>query len=141
MESKLGYINVIEESTNNVVPSKYHEAILRSVLADKYLGDIRDVNINKYFTSKGHLLVSVSEIFCDNLMLYKIMKKEDLIRENNQILMNTNNRKITNLEIKECFSKGDLVLNAFDVKIKHIVSANSENTKSYILSRVNKPEK
>ena len=138
MESSLGYVNVIEESTNNVVPSKYHEVILRSLQADKYLGDIKDVNINKYSTSKSHLLVSVSEIFCDNIMLYKIMKKEDTIRENNQLLLNTNNRKITNLEIKECFSKGGLVLNALDVKIKHVISANSENTKSYILSRVNK---
>jgi hypothetical protein len=46
-------------------------------------------------------------------------------------------RKITNFEIKEAFSKCNIILHPLDAKIKHIISANSENTKSYILSRIN----
>jgi hypothetical protein len=74
MESKKDCVNVIEDLTNNVTPSKYHEAIFNSMLIDSCLGDIKNVNINKYFTSKGNLLEPVSEMFCDNIMLYKIRR-------------------------------------------------------------------
>jgi hypothetical protein len=46
-------------------------------------------------------------------------------------------RKITNLEIKECFKTAGIELKPLALKIKHVISANTENAKSYILSRVN----
>ena len=146
MESLQNYVNVIEDETNNVTPTKYHEVILRSLLADGYLGDIRDVTINKYFTTKHHTLQPASEVFCDNIMLYKTFTDQEVIKENNQLLLSTNMRKITNYEIKECFiqsqrdskAESKLELKPLDVKIKQIISAQTENTKSYILSRINK---
>jgi hypothetical protein len=137
MESRKDCVNVIEDSTNNVNPSKYHEAIFNSMLIDSCLGDNKNVNINKYFTSKANLLEPVSEMFCDNIMLYKIITEEDTIKENKLVLFNTNMRNITNFEIKEAFSRCNIILHPLDVKIKHIISATSVNTKSYILSRIN----
>jgi hypothetical protein len=46
MESRNDCVNVIEHSTNNVNPSKYHEAIFNSMLTYSCLGDIKFVRAN-----------------------------------------------------------------------------------------------
>jgi len=102
------------------------------------LHNISNVDVNKYFRQKVSLLEGVSNVFSDNIMIYKLVDESKTIVENNMRLLNTEIRKSSNHEIKFIFEACKLKLNPLDVKIKNVVSlhTDNENYQSYIRSRV-----
>jgi len=111
--------------------TKLNEAILNSLTYSNELTDISEVNVNKYYKSENNDVIPASDAFIDNIMLYKIFDKSDVIKENKPFHLNTNNRKITNFEIKECCRKKGIVLTPLAV-----ISGNA-NDESYIMKRIN----
>ena len=127
----------IKISGNVISSKKLHEAILNSLTFSNDLTDISNVNVNEYYKSEHNEVISTSDIFIDNIMIYKIFKKSDVITEKNKLFLNTNNRKVTNYEIKECFRSEGFMLNPLAVKIRHVISGDT-NENSYIMKRINK---
>jgi len=121
------HITISAQSTTTTSTTKYVKMMIRYLVSEGRVHDISNVDVNKYFMQKANRLEEVSNIFSDNMMIYKLVDESKTIVENNMRLLNTEIRKATNHEIKFIFEACELKINPLDVKIKNVVSLHTDN--------------
>jgi len=67
--------------------------MIRYLVSEGRVHDISNVDVNNYFRQKVNRLEEVSNIFSDNMMIYKLVDESKTIVENNMRLLNTEIRK------------------------------------------------
>ena len=89
---------------------------------NNFVSNIADVNVNKYYSKNNLSLKPITPLFCDSLILYGLLKNEDVNCRHNVWYINTSVVSFYNKKVKELFEKYNIKLNHLNVKSKLPIS-------------------
>ena len=131
MEQHSGISNTYKISAKDFKKDKnLSEDILTFLLKEAYyiklVSDI-DVDFNKDVTNKTSLK-EISNLFCDNIILYGLIKQNNIYYNKNRILIKESVIGYYNKTVKEVFNKHGIKLYYLNVKTKLPISISDCNT-------------
>ena len=129
MKSNMVFSNEYKISTTDFKKNKnISEDILTYLIKESYcnelVSDIGNVDFNKNATIKASLK-EISNLFCDNIILYGLIKQDSTYYNNNRILIKESVIGYYNKTVKEVFNKHGIKLHYLNVKTKLPISINS----------------
>ena len=138
MEQHSGISNTYKISAKDFKKDKnLSEDILTFLIKEAYynklVSDIGDVYFNKDVTNKTSLK-EISNLFCDNIILYGLIKQNNIYYNKNGILIKESVIGYYNKTVKEVFNKHGIKLHYLNVKTKLPISIRSDcNTVQQII--------
>ena len=78
--------------------------LIKEAYYNKLVSDIGDVDFNKDVTNKTSLK-EISNLFCDNIILYGLIKQNNIYYDKNRILIKESVIGYYNKTVKEVFDK------------------------------------
>ena len=129
MKSDMVFSNEYKISTTDFKKDKFlSEDILTYLIKEAYynklVSDIGDIDFNKNATNKTSLK-EISNLFCDNIILYGLIKQDNIYYNKNRILIKESVIGYYNKTVKEVFNKHGIKLHLLNVKTKLPISINS----------------
>ena len=130
MEQHSGISNTYKISAKDFKKDKnLSEDILTFLIKEAYynklVSDIGDEDFNKNVTNKTSLK-EISNLFCDNIILYGLIKQNNIYYNKNRILIKESVIGYDNKTVKEVFNKHGIKLHYLNVKTKLPISIRSD---------------
>ena len=98
MKIKINDVLDKESYTNQKISEWF---IKENCYNNKLLTDIGRVNVNKYYTKSDSKLTPVTDIFCDNIMVFTIVPVENTEKRNNMQMYKEKHCGIGNTYIRQ----------------------------------------
>ena len=123
MKSDMVFSNEYKISTTDFKKDKFlSEDILTYLIKEAYynklVSDIGYIDFNKNATNKTSLK-EISNLFCDNIILYGLIKQDNIYYNKNRILIKESVIGYYNKTVKEVFNKHGIKLHYLNVKLNY----------------------